>query len=124
MISGFKAMKDLNKVQRPMFSVTPELQKSYDRAESMSNKGFTGAESGAMFARQAGAQTQQMRTGLARTGGNMAGVLGALTMSNQNDFNLGFGKADAGLRRQNIQYADQMGARVSEVKMLNQRRAI
>jgi hypothetical protein len=120
MVLGFKQMKALSKVPRPNYEVSKELQASYDRAETMAQRGFTPEEEAAARATQSGAFAGQIRGGIARTGGSMAGALNVIAGSSQNDFNLGFASRSAGLRRQNIQYADQLMGKIDRVRMMRQ----
>ena len=124
MIIGYKQMKQLDKIARPEFSVSPELQKSYNRAESMAQYGLSPQEKAVMEAQAASNRSSQLRTGFARTGGSMAGALGVISGASMNDFTLGMGRMDAQMRRQNIQYADQVAKGVDQVRMMQQRLAI
>lgn len=124
MIIGYKQMKQLDKIARPDFSVSPELQKSYNRAESMAQYGLSPQEIAAMDAEAASNKTSQLRSGIARTGGSMAGALGVIAGMSMNDYSLGKGRMDAQMRRQNIQYADQVGRSIDQVRMMQQRLAI
>lgn len=119
-VIGFRQMRQLSKVSMPEYSVSPELQSSYNRAEKMAMQGYTPAERASMFQSQAGSTAAQTRAGLARTGGSMASALQVIGGMNQNQFLLGFGSQDAQLRRQNIKYADTLMRDVDKVKMMNQ----
>ena len=120
MVLGFKQMKELSKTPRPTYTVSKELQSSYDRAERMAQRGFTPEEEAAARSAQAGAFAGQIRGGIARTGGSMAGALNVIAGASQNDFNLGFASRSAGLRRENIQYADQLMGKIDRVQMMRQ----
>ena len=119
-VIGFKQMKELSKVAMPEYGVSKELQASYNRAESMTNQGFTPAEKAAMLQSQAGSMASQTRAGLARTGGSMSSALQVISGLGQNQFNLGLGSQDAQLRRQNIRYADTLMRDIDRVRMMNQ----
>lgn len=121
MIMGYKQMKQLKDVPRPDFSVSPELMASYNRAETMAQQGLTPAERAFMTTQQAGGQANQLRVGMARTGGSMAGALGVISGLGQSQFTLGLGRMDADLRRQNIRYADSLMREVNQVRMMQQR---
>jgi hypothetical protein len=121
MVMGFQQMKQLKNVPRPNFSVSPELQKSYNRAETMAMQGLTAAERAAMETQQAGQIASQVRAGFARTGGNMAGALGVISGMGQSQFTLGLGKMDADVRRSNIRYADSIMRDINQVRMMQQR---
>ncbi len=124
MIMGYNQMKKLDKVARPGLSVSSELQKSYNRAESMAQYGLSPQESAAMDADAQRNQASQLRTGMARTGGSMAGALGVIAGSSMNDYSLNKGRMDAQMRRQNIQYADRLMGQVDNVRMMQQKLAI
>ena len=124
MVMGYKQMKELNKIKRPELSVSPELQKSYNRAESMAQYGLSPQERASMEADAQRNQATQLRTGYARTGGSMAGALGVISGSSLNDFTLGLGKMDQQMRRQNIQYADRLMGQIDSVRMMQQKLAI
>jgi prophage tail gpP-like protein len=124
MVMGYRQMKKLDKIARPELSVSPELQKSYNRAESMTQYGLSPQESAAMDAEAQRNQVSQLRTGFARTGGSMAGALGVIAGSSMNDFSLNKGRMDAQMRRQNIQYADRLMGQVDNVRMMQQKLAI
>jgi len=124
MVMGYKQMKELSKIKRPELSVSPELQKSYNRAESMAQYGLSPQERASMEADAQRNQATQLRTGYARTGGSMAGALGVISGSSLNDFTLGLGKMDQQMRRQNIQYADRLMGQIDSVRMMQQKLAI
>jgi hypothetical protein len=124
MIMGYSQLKKLSKVDRPGLSVSPELQKSYNRAESMTQYGLSPQESAAMDAEAQRNQVSQLRTGFARTGGSMAGALGVIAGSSMNDFSLNKGRVDAQMKRQNIQYADRVMGQIDNVRMMQQKLAI
>lgn len=124
MIMGYSQLKKLSKVDRPELSVSPELQKSYNRAESMTQYGLSPQESAAMDAEAQRNQVSQLRTGFARTGGSMAGALGVIAGSSMNDFSLNKGRMDAQMKRQNIQYADRVMGQIDNVRMMQQKLTI
>ena len=82
-VIGFRQMRQLSKVSMPEYSVSPELQSSYNRAEKMAMQGYTPAERASMFQSQAGSTAAQTRAGLARTGGSMASALQVIGGMNQ-----------------------------------------
>jgi hypothetical protein len=120
MVLGFKQMKELSKTPRPTYEVSKELQASYDRAETMAQRGFTPEEEAAARSAQSGAFAGQIRGGIARTGGSMGGALNVIAGASQNDFNFGLASKSAGLRRANIQYADQLMGKIDRVQMMRQ----
>lgn len=120
MVLGFKQMKELSKTPRPTYTVSKELQASYDRAERMAQRGFTPEEEAAARSAQSGALAGQIRGGIARTGGSMAGALNVIAGSSQNDYNLRFLSENARQKRANIQYADQVMGKIDRVRMMAQ----
>lgn len=115
MLRFIRAMRELKELQnkpRPNYEISPELQKSYNRAESRAGMGFTPT------------QTQQFNQNLSSTlnadfvnsrnmgGGSLAQAL----MGNMLGRRLGainrFASDDATRQAANIAYADQMGNRI------------
>jgi hypothetical protein len=119
-VIGFKQMKQLSKVPMPEYSVSPELQAAYNRADAMANQGFSPAERANMFQAQAGSMASQTRAGLARTGGSMSAALQVIGGMNQNQFLLGYGDADAKRRLDNAKFAYKAAQDVDKVRMMNQ----
>ena len=119
-VIGFKQMKQLSKVPMPEYSVSQELQAGYNRFDKMANQGYTPAERANMFQAQAGSMAAQQRAGLSRTGGSMSAALQVIGGMNQNQFLLGYGAQDAGLRRSNMERAYRSAQDIDRVRMMNQ----
>ena len=120
---GFKGLKKLQKQAMPQFSVSPELQGAYSRAQGMSNQGFTGAEMGA--AQQGIAQQGNVAFQRARNlaGGTLAGAINAGIKSNQIGGVNQLAANDAQLRRQNIRYADTLAQDIQQQNNMETQRA-
>lgn len=109
---GFKAKKELDKVKRPNYSVSPEMRMSQDRSFINSKYGFT--------PQQRGNFNQQLGMNLAgnfRNQVNMGGgSLSQALLSRGNAQNLGainqFANQDASLLNQNIRYNDQVNSNI------------
>lgn len=109
-----KALKGLQRQAVPSYGITPEQTRSYNRAEEMSNTGFTGAERASANQGLARSGNQAYRRALTMSGGSTArgiqGALGAMNLQGQNQL----ATSDAMLRRRNVQYADQVGRGITD----------
>lgn len=116
---GAYNLHKLNKTPQPNFSITPELQKSYGRAEDRTGYGFSPEQRSDYFNGVAGRYNQGLRNASDLSGGQMASAFGrGLQASQLRDFS-NFAAQDAAQQQQNIRYADQMGG-----QMTNQRNMI
>lgn len=103
-----KALKELQKQELPNYSVIPEMNRAYNRAEGMAGRGFTGAEEAAFKSNLAQEGNTAYRNALDQSGGGMSqAILGGINSRNIGALNQ-FAGQDAQLHRQNIQYADQL----------------
>jgi hypothetical protein len=102
-----KALKALGQQAYPEYSVSPEMQSAYNRAQAMSKYGFSPEEKAQMQQEQARNQTAALRA--ARDEG------GAYYDTNVDFVNKAAAQG-AGLRRQNIQYADSLAQSLQEQK--------
>jgi hypothetical protein len=111
-----KASRELKKLKNEMpsgFQVTPEQMRSYQRAESMAQNGFTSGEKASFFQNLAQKANQAFSRTMNSGGGSMAAAVRAgLNYGNTNAINQ-FAMNDASLNRNNIRYADQMGADIT-----------
>jgi hypothetical protein len=116
---GMKGLKELNKQERPNYSVSPEMYNSQQRSFINSKYGFTPQQTG-NFNQQLGRNmVGNFRNQVNMGGGNLAQALS----SRGNAQNLGalnqFANQDAALLNQNIRYNDQMNANIQN--QLNRR---
>lgn len=116
---GMKGLKELNKKERPNYSVSPEMYNSQQRSFINSKYGFTPQQTG-NFNQQLG----RNMVGNFRNQVNMGGgSLSQALSSRGNAQNLGalnqFANQDAALLNQNIRYNDQMNANIQN--QLNRR---
>lgn len=117
-LGGFQAynahqgLEQLQKKPKPNYTISPELQTAYNRAQQMSNRGFTGGEKAdfdSNLAMENAAQTRNLEN---QAGGSLAGsIFAGIQGRNIGALNK-FASEDAGLQRHNIQYADSLGQAV------------
>ena len=116
---GMKGLKELNKKERPNYSVSPEMYNSQQRSFINSKYGFTPQQTGAFNYQLGMNQVGNLRKQVDMGGGNLAQALS----SRGNAQNLGainqFANQDAALLNQNIRYNDQMNANIQN--QLNRR---
>lgn len=110
-VKASNALKNLGKM--PEYSISPELQNSYNRAERMATQGYTPQEAAAFSQRLARNNNTSFQRGITLGGGSLAKALNSAVLSNNIDAQLGFAANDASLRRSNIRYADSVGSEVS-----------
>jgi hypothetical protein len=118
-----KALKALNAQAMPEYSVDPRMENAFNRAEGMSNQGFTAQENAGFNQSLAMQNTAQQRSAVDMGGGNLASTINAgLQSNNIQAINQRAGQ-DAQLRRSNIQYADQLAGQLqSQQNLINQSR--
>jgi hypothetical protein len=114
---GMKGLKELNKQERPNYTVSPEMYNSQQRSFINSKYGFTPQQTG-NFNQQLGRNmVGNFRNQINMGGGSLAQALSArgnpLGALNQ------FASQDAALLNQNIRYNDQMNANIQN--QLNRR---
>lgn len=111
-----KQLKELQKQAMPNYSVSPEMQNAFNRAEGMTGRGFTPAEEAAFKANLAQSSNTSYRQSLDQSGGNMSqAILGGINSRNISALNQ-FAAQDAGQRRANIAYADQLAGQLQNQK--------
>lgn len=115
---GIYGLSKLGKQQYPQYSVSPEMQHSYDRAEAMSGQGYSGQEKAAFFQSLAQSNSNRLQRGLKMAGGNLGAALNA--SANANDVNAlnSFAASDANMNRQNIRYSDTLAQALQHQKNL------
>ena len=109
---GMKGLKELNKKERPNYSVSPEMYNSQQRSFINSKYGFTPQQTG-NFNQQLGRNmVGNFRNQVNMGGGNLAQALS----SRGNAQNLGalnqFANQDAALLSKNISYNDQVNSNI------------
>jgi len=82
---GVEGLKQLEKEEYPEYSISPELRKSYQRAEGRTGFGFDPRQTAAFKQNVAQQQRTGMRQAISRSGGNLAQAL-----------SVGFGAANTG----------------------------
>jgi len=106
-----KRIKALGK--RPSFSITPEQDKSYKRAEREALFGFSPEETNAFQQRIARRNNTIFNRGLAIGGGGVSQAINAAVMAGELGAEMDFASQGARLRRDKIRYADQRGDVIS-----------
>ena len=91
---------------RPRYSMTPEMRRSAGRAEYMAGMGFMPEERASAQQEAASTQMAGFRQAQDMGGGNLARSMGGSMAASNLNFQNRMAAQDAGLRRQNIRYAD------------------
>ena len=111
MYNADKALKALNKQPLPTLSnynMSPEIQSSYNRAEGLTNRGYTPEEEAAFKQNIAENRNAAYRNATDMSGGSLSGAIsGVLNAQKLGAYNQ-FAAEDAALKRRNIQYADSL----------------
>lgn len=111
-----KALKQLNAQKSPNYTVGAELQNAYGRAEGIANQGFTpGEAAGYQNKINQGNATSYSRA-VGSAGGNLSNVISAGINSQDISSASDYATKDAGLRRQNMQYADSLASQIQNVQ--------
>ena len=105
-------INNLEKTPIDEYSISPELQHSYARAESMANQGFSGEEKAAFQQGVARQQAGAFQSGLDMGGGNVSSAISAGLQAQNIGAQNQFAAQGAQLRRQNMQYADQLAGSI------------
>lgn len=103
-----QAKEGLNKQKFQNFSVSPELQGAYQRAQAMSQFGFSPAEKASFRQNKAQDINTQAQRALDIGGGNMARTISKLGQISNLQSENQFAAQDAAIKRQNIKYADSL----------------
>lgn len=118
-----RGLKALRGQAMPQFNITPEQQRSYNRAEEFAGTGYSGAERAALNQNIARGSNLAYRRATDIGGGSGAraiqGAIGASGLGAQNQLAMN----DALLRRRNMQYADQVGSSLSAQRNMETSRA-
>jgi hypothetical protein len=91
---------------RPQYTMTPEMRRSAGRAEYMAGMGFLPEERASAQQEAASTQMAGFRQAQDMGGGNLARSMGGSMAASNLGFQNRMAAQDAGLRRQNIRYAD------------------
>lgn len=109
-----KASKELKRLGKmPEYGITPEQQKSYDRAERMAKTGYSPQERASFAQRLARQNNTAFQRGITLGGGSLSKALNSAILSNNIGAELDFAAGDAQLKRSNIRYADAMGQQIT-----------
>jgi len=106
-----KRIKQLG--ERPTFKITPEMDKSYKRAERDAKFGYSSEERNAYQQRLERSRSQIFGRGKIIGGGGVAQALNAAVLTNQLGAELDYAASDAQLIRQKRRYADRRGDVIS-----------
>lgn len=111
-----KALNKLNETPISEVSVSPELQNSYGRSESMSKYGFSPEETVAFNQNLSRTQNTQFQAAKDIGGGQLSSTINNMdNASNINAIN-NFAAKGAGLQLEKIQYADELAGQIQNIK--------
>lgn len=114
--AGLRGLSRLG--EYPDYSVSPELQKSYGRAEGMSTRGYSPEETAAFRQNLAGTSAQRYQRATDMAGGGLSqAIQGGINYGNIRGL-VNFAADDASLHRRNIQYADSIARQIQGQKNL------
>lgn len=113
-----KALKQVNSKPIDEYSISPELQHSYQRAEGMTKYGFAPEETAAFNQGVARQQTGAFTNAIDQAGGNLSSAIGAALKSQNIGAQSEFAAKGAQLKAQHIEYADSIGARIQNQQNL------
>lgn len=111
-----KQIKNLAKTPIDEYSISPELQNSYGRAEAMANQGFAPEEKAAFQQGVGRQQAGAFRSAVDMSGGNLSSAVGAALKAQNIGVQSNFAAQGASLRKDNMRYADEMGSRIQAQK--------
>lgn len=103
-----KALRELNKQEQPNYSEDPRTTAAFNRAQAMSNEGFTAQEDAGFNQNLAMQNSAQFQNAVDMGGGNLASTINAGLQSNNIQAINNRAGQDAQLRRSNMQYADSL----------------
>lgn len=116
---AIQAMRQANKAKLPQFQQNPYLAKSMAEADSMRNQGFSGSERTA-YEQGLGNQSQSTYQQAVRlSGGQLSGAINSILKGQNTDSRNQLAVADAGLRRQSMNRADNMAGQVQSIDNMN-----
>jgi hypothetical protein len=113
-----KQLKNLSKTPIDEYSVSPELQNSYSRAEAMANQGFAPEEKAAFQQGVGRQQAGAFQNAVDQSGGNLSSAIGAALKSQNIGVQSDFAAQGSRLKSQHMQYADELAGRIQSQKNL------
>jgi hypothetical protein len=113
-----KQLNNLAKTPIDEYSISPELQHSYSRAEAMANQGFAPEEKAAFQSGVARQQAGAFQNAVDQSGGNLSSAIGAALKSQNIGVQSDFAAQGSRLRSQHMQYADELAGRIQSQKNL------
>jgi len=113
-----KALDELAKTPAPEYGITPELQGAYQRAEAMSKYGFAPEEKAQFQGQLARSQAGMRQSALDLSGGGMGAAIGGVLQAQQTGAITEFAAKGAGLRRENIRYADTLANKLQDIQIM------
>lgn len=113
-----EAKRKLAALQHTNYTVSPELQSAYARAQQMSQYGYTPQEKAAHQQQQAQLLNTQSQRALDIGGGNLARTISRMGQIANLGANNQFAMQDAQLHRGNIRYADSLAQHIQQQKNL------
>jgi hypothetical protein len=119
-----KALEELEKTPAPEYQISPELQGAYQRAQAMSQYGFAPEEKAQFQGQLARTQAGMRQSALDLSGGGMGAAIGSVLQAQQTGAVTEFAARGAGLRRENIRYADTLAQAVQSQQNLIQQQRI
>src|SRR3990167_1465514 len=119
-----KALDELAKTPAPEYSEDPRLTSAYNRAEAMSKYGFAPEEKAQFQGQLARSQAGMRQSALDLSGGGMGGAINSVLQAQQTGAITDFAAKGAGLRRENIRYADTLASQVQTQQNLIQQQKI
>lgn len=119
-----RALKQLGKEAMPTYGANPTLTAAYQRAQQMSQRGYTPEQEAAFKSNLATNQNTAYRNAVSQSGGNLAQAINAGLQSQNIGALNQFAADDASKRQQNIQYADSFAPRFQNIQDENTRNAL
>lgn len=113
-----KRLKELNQNPIDEYSISPELQNSYSRAEAMTNQGFSPEETASFNQGVARQQTGAFQTAVDMSGGNLSSAIGSVLKAQKIGVQNDFAAEGAKIRSNNIARADELSGRIQSQKNL------
>ncbi len=119
LIKSQNALNRLNSQPAPEFAETPELRASRQRADFLSQGGFTAAEKGGFRKNVAEDINTKSQRALDLGGGSLSKVIGGIGKIDEMGAESKFATSDAALHRQNIKYADKFSEELQKISDRN-----
>ncbi len=113
-----KGIAQLNKTPIDQYSISPELQNSYNRAEAMTNQGFSGEEKAAFQQGVGREQAGAFQSAVDMSGGNLSSAIGSVLKAQNIGAQTDFAAQGARLRGEHIQQANELAGQIQNQKNL------